>query len=331
MKKLLILVLLIAFAGEAFAQRQTFDLVTFTAPKGWAKKVEATFVSFIKIDNKTQSWCRINVSQSTVSNGSIAADFESEWQELIERNYSPTRDRKEHGVQETDGWKIKAGSGSFTFDGKNATVILATASGYDRRVSIVATTNNPAYLKDVDGLISSVVLVKPEASSKPATSVDEQSISGIWMISASNQSHYAVNHGVSGNTRRQYTFNSDGTYTFFVKSFQPTFDKLLLTRESGAYKVSGNTITVSPRKSVIEAWSKKDNSDRWGTLLSTQKRKLEKVTYTFAKHYFSGIQEWNLVLQAAKQTERDGPYNGGSAFNDAWLYGVGKYPIELPN
>ena len=60
MKKLLILILLIAFAGEAFAQRQTFDLVTFTAPKGWAKKVEATFVSFIKIDNKTQSWCRIN-------------------------------------------------------------------------------------------------------------------------------------------------------------------------------------------------------------------------------------------------------------------------------
>ena len=45
--------------------------------------------------------------------------------------------------------------------------------------------------------------------------------------------------------------------------------------------------------------------------------------------YFSGIKKWQLVLQYDKPTERDGPYNGGTAFSNAWLYGTAEFPIEL--
>ena len=83
-----------------------------------------------------------------------------------------------------------------------------------------------------------------------------------------------------------------------------------------------------------EAWSKKDGVDKWGKLLSTQTRKIEKVTYTFIKHYFSGIQVWNLVLQNNKATQRDGPFSSNTTFSNAWYYSPisSNNPIiELPN
>ena len=67
--------------------------------------------------------------------------------------------------------------------------------------------------------------------------------------------------------------------------------------------------------------------------MTTENRKLEKVTYQFTKHYFSGIDQWNLVLQATTPTERDGPFSTAAAFNNAWLYGPiskNNAAIELP-
>ena len=46
MKKLMLLSVLIAFTGKIFAQKQTFDLITFTPPQGWTKNVEETLVSY---------------------------------------------------------------------------------------------------------------------------------------------------------------------------------------------------------------------------------------------------------------------------------------------
>jgi len=90
---------------------------------------------------------------------------------------------------------------------------------------------------------------------------------------------------------------------------------------------------ISPKKSVIEAWSKRDGGDSWGRLLTTQNRTLEAVAYRFTKHYFSGIQVWNLVLQADGPTQRDGPFSNNTTFNNAWYYAPispNNPVIELP-
>jgi len=110
-------------------------------------------------------------------------------------------------------------------------------------------------------------------------------------------------------------------------------DKILLGREIGTYQIRGNNLIIAPEKSVLEAWSKKDGADKWGKLLSSQNRTLENVTYQFTKHYFSGLKEWSLVLQADKQTQRDGPFSGGTAFNKAWIYSppCNECYIKLPD
>jgi hypothetical protein len=61
---------------------------------------------------------------------------------------------------------------------------------------------------------------------------------------------------------------------------------------------------------------------------------LEKVTYQFTKHYFSGIQEWNFVLQADKVTQRDGPHSTNTTFSNAWYFrpiSSTNTVIELPD
>ena len=108
MKLIILLSLLIIYTGNTFAQRDTFDLISFTPPNGWTKNVEATYVSYKIADREKNNWCRINVIKSTVSKGTIAADFENEWQELIVKDYNCTENRKENDIIDAEGWKIKS-------------------------------------------------------------------------------------------------------------------------------------------------------------------------------------------------------------------------------
>ncbi len=340
MKKIICLSILCISAATSFAQKETFDLVTYTPPKdslsiGWQKDVRETMVNYSFTNKKNNSWCQISIIKSTSSKGSIDQDFESEWQELVVKNYKPTDAPQLNEVQEADGWKIKAGGTKFTFNNNVAMALLTTMSGFNRCVSIVAATNSQDYLKDIEALLASVDLKKPETITQPVTgnNSNNATIIGTWGISASDQSSYAVNNGINGYISRQYTFNANGTYYFYIKTFQYVLDKLLLTKENGTYQISGNNITIIPQKSIIEAWSKKDGTDNWGKLLNTQNITLENQTYQFTKHYFPGIHEWSLVLQADKPTNRDGPFNGGTTFSNAWIYGIpcNKCLIKLPD
>lgn len=163
--------------------------------------------------------------------------------------------------------------------------------------------------------------------------IDNSAIVGTWSATASDQSSFRVKNGVMNYIVRQYSFNADGTYSFVSKAYDPLMDKILLGKENGTYQISGTNLTISPYKSILEAWSKKDGRDEWGKLLSTQNITLENMTYQFTKHYFSGIKELSLVLQSGKQTYRDGQYSGSTAFNNAWIYGppCSQCLIKLPN
>lgn len=341
MKKIICLSILFISVATSFAQKETFDLVTYTPPKDsmaivWKKEVRETIVIYSFTNKKNNSWCQISIVKSTTSKGSINQDFESEWKELIVKNYKPAEAPQLNEVQETDGWKIKAGGAKFTFNNSDAIAMLTTMSGFNRCVSITAATNSEDYLKDIKALLVSVDLKKPEIITQQTqvNNDDKNSVTGTWGISASDQSSYAMNNGINGYITRQYTFNANGTYYFYIKTFQYVLDKLLLTKENGTYQINGNNITINPQYSVIQSWSKKNGADNWGRLLTTQNIILEKKTYQFTKHYFSGIKEWSLVLQADKPTKRDGPFNGGTAFSNAWLYSPitsGNLLIKLPD
>lgn len=334
MKKLACSLWIWILAISSFCQQQTYDLISFTPPKKWLKDVQETVISYSVSNNKTGSWCRISILKSTASKGSIEQDFESEWKEIIVNNYKPVDTSQSGNVQETDGWKIKTGVAKFRFNNSDAVAMLTTATGCGRCASIVITTNSQNYSKEIEALLASVVLKKSEtvAPQLPAVTNKTKSILGTWCISSSDQSSVRVNNGVVSTIFRQYSFAADGSYTCIIKTFDPLMSSILLGRETGNYAISDGSLTITPRKSVLEEWSKRGGRDEWGKLLKTQNVPLEKRTYQIEKLYIAEIDEWQLILKAPAETKRDGPFNNSE--RNAWVY-IATSParpvIKLPN
>jgi hypothetical protein len=336
MKQLfLVLVCLYSFPVSSFVQStETFDIATFQAPTGWKETNRDGVLIFNTSNQQKNTYALIMLYASGESSGNAKSDFESDWQQFIAGQLGVKNKPQLEPAKTVEGWQSITGGAAFESEMGNSAVILNTFSGNGKTFSMAAVFNSQDYLPEIEAFSVSVKLRKPEAklSQSPASNDDNASILGTWGVSASNQSSYAVNNGIGGYVKRQYTFNADGTYMFLSKNFQMISDKILLVRQSGTYQVSGNTLTISPKTSVIEAWSKNLNRDEWGKRLNSQPHPLEKVTYQFTKHYFSGIQTWSLVLQSSNPTQRDGPYAGGSAFDNAWIYSppCDKCFIELP-
>jgi hypothetical protein len=142
-----------------------------------------------------------------------------------------------------------------------------------------------------------------------------------------------MNNGVMNYILRQYIFDAKGTYTFTSKAFDPLMTNIIFGRENGTYKIQENEITITPQKSVLQKWSKKDGGDSYGKLINSQNLTLEKTKYKFTSHYFEGIQEYNLVLQVDAPTQRDGPVSNNTTFSNAYYYAPisASHPlIEMP-
>ncbi|MDI1241736.1 MAG: lipocalin family protein, partial [bacterium] len=191
-----------------------------------------------------------------------------------------------------------------------------------------AITNSDAYQPDIEKFVDNVTLPAIAARKAPAAepvasnSGDVAKLIGRWQRSSSSSPSYAdsASWGTAGYTKCRYDFNADGTYIYTERSFRYSYQNIIIVRESGRYSLNGNTLTVTPAKSTISAYAKAGGTDALGPVVSTQNRKLETVAYRLTFHYFSGIQEWNLVLQADSPTQRDGQFSTLKVFENAWYF-----------
>jgi len=333
MKKIISFWFLFAFAATAFAQKETFDLVSYTPPNGWVKKITENIITYGIINETNKSWCQVNIIRSTNSKGGIEKDFESEWQEFIVKNYKPTGTPQLGEVQEADGWKIKSGATAFSFNNSEAIALLRTISGFDRCVSIVTTTNSEDYLKTVETFLSSIELKKPDAQNtqKPLSNNNNVSVTGTWGFG--NNAMMANNrYGPWNYSKQQYTFNANGTYNFIRKTYKEYDSETLFTRETGTYTISGATLTITPKKNVIEAWSKKNGGDNYNKLISSQAQSIEKSNYSFYIYYDETLKITALMLQTSTETKRDGKHNAEVESKKMWRYmqAPGYIVIKLP-
>ena len=320
----------------------TFDIATFQPPAGWQRQDKEGVVVFNTSNQQKGTYALITLYRSGESSGNAKKDFDSDWQQFIVSQLGVKDKAQIEPAKNSQGWEVITGGATMQNELGTSAVILQTSSGYGRTFSVAAIFNSQDYVPAIEAFGASIKLQKPETNAQqtsPTSSGDETaSIIGTWGMASSGpqraddyKNPYAMNN--YGYSKAQYTFNGDGTYSFVSKTFRMVFDKILLIRESGNYQINGSRITINPQRSVIEAWSKRDGADKWGRLLTTQNRPLERVTYQFTKHYFSGIQVWNLVLQADHPTERDGPFSGNTTFPNAWYYApisANNPVIELP-
>jgi hypothetical protein len=165
MKNLLFAVILFIYI-PSFSQQLTYDIITFTQPKGWKKENLENVLSLSTTNNKTKTWAQIGIIKSTASKGSIDTDFESEWKELIVKPYQQYNVSEQPlGVdtQSLNGWKVCTGLGQFIFNKDTASVLLTTFSNGTRCASVRMMSNSTNYGTALDDFLASVNL--PDANS----------------------------------------------------------------------------------------------------------------------------------------------------------------------
>lgn len=163
MKKLL-LVAFLTSSLYALGQTQTFDITTYTVPAGWTPEIKDFAASYVKTNNITKSWCRVTMYKSIPSSGNSLTDFNNEWNALIVKNNWGAITPPQPETATKDGWTSHSAVSTFTFESKEAYSLLSTISGYGVEVSVVVLMNSNEYMSQIEQLLGSIDLKKPDHS-----------------------------------------------------------------------------------------------------------------------------------------------------------------------
>jgi len=116
--------------------------------------------------------------------------------------------------------------------------------------------------------------------------------------------------------KSEYGLRPDGTYQFYRETWGGSSNSAwyFTMLETGTWTLEGDQLTITPKKTT---------GTEYNTLKKTTKPvkiPSETATYTAKTVYFSGLQEWNLVLTIAKPTDRDGAFAANPSYPSSYLY-----------
>lgn len=261
--------------------------------------------------------------------GTIDRDFDHNWRTVVLKSLA-IKDKPEVSTERrADGWYAKSGTASFDFNGMANAAILVTLGDLKIQTCVVILTNTTDFETELEAFLASIMVqskstkpVTPAPISTSGNGNGDQRLIGRWQRagSASMDIGNPGYWGSSGYDVSRYEFFSDGTYSFKSRSFRNLYNNIIIVKENGTYNANATQLTIQPTQSVIQSYAKQNGVDELGEMLRTQNRQLEKITYTYTFHYFSGLQEWNLVLQASQPTQRDGVFSSNKTFPNAWYF-----------
>ncbi len=166
MKKILLFISLLSFQVLLFAQQTNYDLANFIAPKGW-KKADNNGVLIFNASKPTGQFCIISIYKSVDGTGSLIADFESAWKELVADRLGIKDPPSTEKSEPENGWESETGSASFTQNGATALALLTTMSGYNKAMSILVISNDQSYNDQLTAFYNSITMNKPTVVTKP--------------------------------------------------------------------------------------------------------------------------------------------------------------------
>ncbi len=320
MKSCIFFIVLAILASNSYGQKESFDVVTYTAVKGWKKELSDKSVSFSKTDEAKGTFCIISIYQSIDGVIDSKINFDNSWQRIVKETLGAGSPKTEALKTTETGWEIQSGAAQFTKDGLTGIAMLITASSNNKVVNMLVLLNSDVYSDQLNNFIASVNLKKQASTNTNETAITKgnsnASIVGIWASNLLETSGYANGYAQysGGYFRKEYTFKSDGTYTHFHKTWSVYSKPIRYVYETGTWSANGNTLTISPTSGKAEEWSKaaSNRTNEWGSLIKSQPAKLEKVSYSFEIEYYEGSQSTALRLTSRKATERDGRSNNGN-------------------
>ncbi|MFT3822883.1 MAG: lipocalin family protein [Chitinophagaceae bacterium] len=329
-KKYFLFNFFLVMSCTVFSQKQTFDVLSFSVPRGWQQQQNDAAIQLSVTDKKNNTYAMAIITKATASDASANENFTKQWNAAIKSSVKLDGEPTMQPPSKGNGWDIVTGNANYTDETGKGNVALLSATGNGQTVSVVVMTNTKQYENDLATFLNSLELSKPSKSAPgnaPAPTAggsNPTSIVGLWADYKSETSGYFSNGSpmlTAGYFRKEYVFKADGTYLFRTKNWSVFMKEILFIYETGTWKVNGNQLTISPKQGRGEWWSKaaSGRTSEWGSKLKASTYKLQTVTYTFELHYFSGTKETDLILLSNNPTERDGRSNNNNQPN-RWNY-----------
>ncbi len=254
MKNIFFLLFFFFSIANVFAQKETLDLITYTPPKGWKKETKPAVITYSITNITKRIWCQIGIYKSSISKGNIQQDFESEWDVLITKPNNKEPQDAGNVVKEIGGWKIKTGRGKFTFNNTQPIAVLTTMSGYNRVVSIVATTNSLDYMPAIEQLLASVEMKKP-STDNPVQQQTTQSNNPPTANSKFTFTTTNFDDGWVGTEQPDWVRVTKGNTVVLIHYAQPNIRDFNNLDESTAFV--WNTIVVPRYSNISNLWVRK--------------------------------------------------------------------------
>jgi len=322
MKYFVLVIAVACITLNMYGQKENFDVVSYQMPKGWDKIVTENGVQLSTKDDGKGNYAAVVIVKSITTTASPQDNFNDSWEKLVKGTVSVTEAPHTSDMDVEKGWTVLSGQANYT-DGPNKGVAtLLTATGGGKTVSVVLMTNTQQYQNELLAFINSLELKKiakdKDNNAIRSANSNTVKITGLWCDNTLETSGYSNGFPqyTAGYFRKEYLFNENGTYVFRTKNWSVLTKNILFVHETGTYAVQGNQLIITPVKGVGEWWSKKDNNTKlWGNRLKASDYKSEKMTYNFEINYYSGTDNYSLMLDPQKSTVRDGAYNGPTSFS----------------
>ena len=151
---------LVLFSTKVFAQKETFDLASYAAPKGWKKEKTENSVQFAKEDSTTGTYCAISLFKALPASNDADENFNLAWTSVVKEMVTVSTAPEMQKPETENGWEILSGYAPFDNDGNKGVVILVTASSNSKMVNLITLTNSDAYETDITAFLESINLKK---------------------------------------------------------------------------------------------------------------------------------------------------------------------------
>lgn len=159
MKYYLSLLAICLITMTAISQKQTFDIATYTLPKGWNKQAAESAIQLSKED-ASGAFCLITLYKSLPAAGDSKKIFDVAWESLAKDELNIKTDPEMQPVATEDGWEVQSGHAVFEKDGVKGIALLVSSTGYDKLMNVLIVTNTDAFEKDITAFLESIVLKK---------------------------------------------------------------------------------------------------------------------------------------------------------------------------
>ena len=158
MKKINSLFAFLIIAISCFAQKQAFDVLNYTIPKGWDKTEMSQGIQLSAKNDGKGNYVTAVILSSAATVASAQENFSNSWEKLVKGTVPVSGEPTMQEPATEKGWSVLSGQANYTDGASKGWVTLITATGNGKMANVVIMTNTDKYQNQILDFIKSLDL-----------------------------------------------------------------------------------------------------------------------------------------------------------------------------